>query len=136
MCGFAEDIGYSNELCSYARSSIGSVLKPSESPLDGLPTPQALLACNNICGTVLKWYDAVSELTGAPVFLFDTPALDVEQQSYHIAYVKDGINRLVEFLSDTLGAELTEERMNETLGWTGLGPLLHLRNSSTTSGSR
>ncbi|MFW9850583.1 MAG: 2-hydroxyacyl-CoA dehydratase subunit D [Candidatus Thorarchaeota archaeon] len=114
ICGFAEEIGYSNELCSYARSSIGSVLKPSESPLDGLPTPQALLACNNICGTVLKWYDAVSELTGAPVFLLDTPALDVKQEPHHIEYVKHGIDRLVEFLSSTLGVELTEERLTET----------------------
>ncbi|MDF1539429.1 MAG: 2-hydroxyacyl-CoA dehydratase family protein [Candidatus Thorarchaeota archaeon] len=114
VCGFAEDYGYSNELCSYARASIGSVLKPSESPLEGLPKPQALLACNNICGTVLRWYDAVSELTGAPVHLFDTPALDVDQQPHHIEYVRHGIESLVEFLSTTFGAELTEERLQET----------------------
>ena len=77
ICGFAEDLGYSNELCSYARSSIGSVLKPEESPLEGLPKPQALLACNNICGTVLRWYDAVSQLTGAPVFLFDAVTIGI-----------------------------------------------------------
>ena len=114
VCGFAEDIGYSSELCSYARASIGSVLKPSESPLEGLPKPQALLACNNICGSVLKWYDAVSELTEAPVFLLDTPALDVEQQPHHIEYVRHGIDNLIEFLSTTLGSTLTDERLIET----------------------
>ncbi len=113
ICGFAEDIGYSNELCSYARSSIGSVLKPAESPLEGLPKPQALLACNNICGTVLRWYDAVSQLTGAPVFLFDTPAIEGEQQPHHVEYVRHEIDNLVEFLSQTFGTELREERFRE-----------------------
>ncbi|MHA1882621.1 MAG: 2-hydroxyacyl-CoA dehydratase subunit D [Candidatus Thorarchaeota archaeon] len=113
ICGFAEDIGYSNELCSYARASIGSVLKPDESPLEGLPKPQALLACNNICGTVLRWYDAVSELNGAPVHLIDTPPIDDEQKPHHIQYVRHGIQSLVDFLSKTFNTELKEERLRE-----------------------
>ncbi len=113
VCGFAEEIGYSQELCSYARASIGSVKNPEQSPLEGLPRPQALLACNNICGTVLRWYDAISELTGAPVFLVDTPSIEGEQTEYHKAYVRHGIEKLVEFLSSTFGKTLTEERMQE-----------------------
>ncbi|MHA1935220.1 MAG: 2-hydroxyacyl-CoA dehydratase subunit D [Candidatus Thorarchaeota archaeon] len=113
VCGFAEELGYSQELCSYARASIGSVIKPEESPLDGLPRPQALLACNNICGTVLKWYDAVSQLTEAPVFLLDTPALDTEQAPHHISYVREGIANLVDFLSTTFNVTLEEERLRE-----------------------
>ncbi len=113
VCGFAEEIGYSQELCSYARSSIGSVERPNESPMDGLPTPQALLAANNICGTVLRWYDAVSEQTGAPVFLFDTPPLDGEQQEHHRQYVRKGMDRLVEFLAKTFNTQLSDEKMRE-----------------------
>jgi benzoyl-CoA reductase/2-hydroxyglutaryl-CoA dehydratase subunit BcrC/BadD/HgdB len=113
LCGFAEELGYSQELCSYARSSIGSARKPEESPLGGLPKPQALLACNNICGTVLRWYDAISQMTGAPVFLLDTPPIDGEQQPHHIAYVRRGIERLVEFLSRTFDVSLEEERLRE-----------------------
>ncbi|NHJ12410.1 MAG: 2-hydroxyacyl-CoA dehydratase [Candidatus Thorarchaeota archaeon] len=113
LCGFAEELGYSQELCSYARSSIGSVKHPEQSPLDGLPTPQALLACNNICGTVLRWYDAVSELTGAPVFLLDTPPLEGEQPEYHRNYVRKGLHKLVDFLERVFGTTLTDERMRE-----------------------
>jgi benzoyl-CoA reductase/2-hydroxyglutaryl-CoA dehydratase subunit BcrC/BadD/HgdB len=83
VCGFAEELGYSQELCSYARSSIGSTRKPEESPLEGLPKPQALLACNNICGTVLRWYDTISQMTGAPVFLLDTPPFEGEQRAHN-----------------------------------------------------
>ncbi len=113
VCGFAEDIGYSQELCSYARASIGSVEKPDQSPMDGLPTPQALLAANNICGTVLRWYDAVSEQTGAPVFLFDTPPIEGEQPEHHKEYVRRGLDRLVEFLGSTFDTTLTDERTRE-----------------------
>lgn len=113
ICGFAEELGYSQELCSYARSSIGSTRRPEESPLAGLPRPQALLACNNICGTVLRWYDAVSELTGAPVFLLDTPSIDGEQQSHHLAYVRRGIENLVEFLSSRFGVALEENQLRK-----------------------
>ncbi|MFW9909401.1 MAG: 2-hydroxyacyl-CoA dehydratase subunit D [Candidatus Thorarchaeota archaeon] len=113
ICGFAEEVGYSSELCSYARASIGSVLKPAESPLEGLPKPQTLLACNNICGTVLKWYDAISELTGAPVYLFDTPSIEGEQKPHHVEYVRQSIHGLVDHLSNTLGVELREDRLRK-----------------------
>lgn len=113
LCGFAEELGYSPELCSYARSSIGSARKPSESPLGGLPKPQALLACNNICGTVLRWYDVISQMTGAPVFLLDTPPVEGEQKPHHVAYVQRGIERLVQFLSSTFGVSLEEQRLRE-----------------------
>jgi benzoyl-CoA reductase/2-hydroxyglutaryl-CoA dehydratase subunit BcrC/BadD/HgdB len=113
ICGFAEEMGYSQELCSYARSSIGSTRKPEESPLNGLPKPQALLACNNICGTVLRWYDAISQMTGAPVFLLDTPPIEGQQQPHHLAYVRRGIERLGEFLSKTFNVSLEEEQLRK-----------------------
>jgi len=113
LCGYAEELGYSQELCSYARASIGSVKHPEESPLEGLPAPQALLACNNICGTVLRWYDAISQMTGAPVFLVDTPPLEGEQLPHHIAYVRRGLDNLVSFLSKQFGTALEEDKLRE-----------------------
>jgi benzoyl-CoA reductase/2-hydroxyglutaryl-CoA dehydratase subunit BcrC/BadD/HgdB len=113
LCGYAEELGYSQELCSYARASIGSVKHPEESPLEGLPTPQALLACNNICGTVLRWYDAISQMTGAPVFLVDTPPLEGVQLPHHIAYVRHGLDNLVSFLSERFSTTLEADKLRE-----------------------
>ncbi len=113
ICGLAEEYGYSNELCSYARASIGATIKPDQSPLGGLPRPQALLACNNICGTVLRWYDAVSELTGAPVYLFDTPPIDDEQLPHHVAYVRQGLHKLVDFLAKKFDTTMEKENLRK-----------------------
>ena len=111
LCGFAEELGFSQELCSYARSSIGSVKNPQQSPLTGLPTPQALLACNNICGTVLSWYEAVSEMTGAPVYLVDIPPLEGDQPSHHLSYAKSKLEGLIKFLSQTFNQDYDEEKL-------------------------
>ena len=121
ICGYAEELGYSQELCSYARSSIGSARYPEKSPLEGLPKPQALLACNNICGTVLRWYDAISQMTGAPVFLFDTPPTEGEQPPHHKEYVRQSVLRLIHFLSSTLHVSFSEERLREVGELSGRG---------------
>ncbi len=113
VCGYAEDLGYSQDLCSYARASIGSTEKPDEVPIGSLPTPQILLACNNICGTVLRWYDAISEMTGAPVFLLDTPPIDKQQLPHNQEYVRRGVERLIEFIGSYFNRTLEDDRVQE-----------------------
>ena len=56
LCEKAEAMGYSSDLCSYARSDI-SCATVNGGPIGGLPRPDMLVCCNNICGTVLKWYE-------------------------------------------------------------------------------
>ncbi|MFX1607165.1 MAG: 2-hydroxyacyl-CoA dehydratase subunit D [Promethearchaeota archaeon] len=113
VSNIAEDLGYSQELCSYARVSIGSTEKPEEVPMGSLPTPQLLLACNNICGTVLRWYDAISEMTGAPVFLLDTPPIENQQLPHNQEYVRRGVERLIEFIGSHFNRTLEEDRIRD-----------------------
>ncbi len=113
VSGYAEDLGYSQELCSYARVSIGSTEKPDKVPMGALPTPQILLAGNNICGTVLKWYDAISEMTGAPVFLLDTPPIENQQLPHNQEYVRRGVERLIEFIGSRFNRTIEEDRIKE-----------------------
>ena len=69
----AEERGFSPDLCSYARAHLGSLLAPGDAPQGGLPRPDLLVACNNICGTVIKWYQAVAQELNVPLFLLDAP---------------------------------------------------------------
>ena len=48
LCEIAEGMGYSREVCSYARCDIGSAVS-GKSPIMGLPRPDFLLCCNNTC---------------------------------------------------------------------------------------
>ena len=48
----AENQGYSRDLCSYARTDIGALLS-GVTPIKKIPAPDILVACTNICQTVL-----------------------------------------------------------------------------------
>ena len=72
LCEKAEELGYSGDLCSYARADIVCSMVDG-GPIGGLPKPDMLICCNNICGTVLKWYEIQARHYDVPLFILDTP---------------------------------------------------------------
>jgi len=52
-------------------------------------------------------------MTGAPVFLVDTPPLEEEQLPHHLAYVRHGLDNLVSLLSERFGTTLEEDKLRE-----------------------
>ena len=112
----AEEQGYSPDLCSYARSQIGSVRDPRNAPQGGLPRPDLLLACNNICGTVLKWYQAISQEYGVPLFLLDAPYQHDAGLPEHVEqYVAAQLEELIAWVTRHTGRKLNEKKFNQAL---------------------
>ena len=70
----AEKRGYSPDLCGYALADVGSAVT-GRSPVGGLPRPDVLVCCTNICGTVLKWYEVLADHFKVPLVIVDTPFL-------------------------------------------------------------
>ncbi len=77
LCARAEEMGYAGDLCSYARSDIACATV-NGGPIGGLPAPDILVCCNNICGTVMKWYEVQARYFNVPLFIFDTPICHTE----------------------------------------------------------
>ena len=48
LCSIAEDEGYSNDICAYARISL-AYAKTKDAPEQEMPLPDYLLCCNTIC---------------------------------------------------------------------------------------
>jgi benzoyl-CoA reductase/2-hydroxyglutaryl-CoA dehydratase subunit BcrC/BadD/HgdB len=123
LCQIAESHGYNADLCAYARTSFGSMFDPNPpTPLSeidgigGLAKPDMLIAGNNICGTVMKWYQDVSRFYDVPLFLFDTPPLTNERiPDYYIEYLTSQLNDYVEFLEKIMNQKVNEEKMLETM---------------------
>jgi benzoyl-CoA reductase/2-hydroxyglutaryl-CoA dehydratase subunit BcrC/BadD/HgdB len=111
LCQAAEAQGYSADLCSYARSSLGSVLAPEQAPMNGLPRPDLLIACNNICGTVIKWFEAVAKLYNVPLFILDTPFIHDELSQPTVDYVLAQLQAMIRFLEGVTGHRLRPERL-------------------------
>lgn len=86
----AENAGYSRDICSYARTDIGTVLS-GKTPVGKLPRPNLLLACTNICQTVLFWYRVLADHFRVPLVLIDTPFVYTQVTQHSIDFVKKQI---------------------------------------------
>ena len=116
LCEVAEQAGYSQDLCSYARSHIGSTMQPQSAPLNGLPKPDLLLCCSNICGTVLKWYEALADHYHVPLFVLDVPFQGgSEPQPHAVQYVSDQLESLIPWAEEVTGRRWRPKKLRELL---------------------
>ncbi len=104
--------GYSRDLCSYARTDLGSVAT-GRTPVGRLPRPDLLACCTNICQTVLYWYRALAERFGAPLVLVDTPYVYGEAKPHHLRYVADQLRELVAVAERVSGRRAEPEALAE-----------------------
>lgn len=108
----AEKAGYSRDLCSYAQTDIGAVLS-GKTPVGRLPRPDLLLACTNICQTVLYWYRVLAHHFRVPLILIDTPFIYTEVTDHALAYVKRQLEDAVPIAERVAGKSLRMERLRE-----------------------
>jgi bcr-type benzoyl-CoA reductase subunit B len=112
LCGEAEAMGYSKDLCSYARADIGCAAVGG-GPIGGLPKPDMLVCCNNICGTVLKWYEVQARRFDVPLFILDTPFCHTAFSREAKRYVRKQIEEYIAFLEQVCGTFFDYDRMKE-----------------------
>jgi benzoyl-CoA reductase/2-hydroxyglutaryl-CoA dehydratase subunit BcrC/BadD/HgdB len=112
LCLKSEEMGYAPDLCSYARADIACA-PVDGGPIGGLPRPDMLVCCNNICGTVLKWYEAQARFFEVPLFILDTPFCHTEFSAEARRYVRRQIDEYIYFLEEHCGRSFDRERMRE-----------------------
>lgn len=111
----AEKLGYSMDLCSYARCDLGSIVT-GKSPTFGLPRPDLLLVSNSQCGTLTKWFEVLSRMYGAPMVLIDVPhSGNGEKDLQAETYVKGQLEELQGVLEHITGRKLEAERLREKI---------------------
>ena len=110
LCERAEAMGYSSDLCSYARADI-ACSPVNGGPIGGLPRPDMLVCCNNICGTVMKWYEVQARYYQVPLFILDTPFCHTEFSEDARRYVRRQVDEYIGFLENVCGGRLDHDRM-------------------------
>jgi len=108
LCDVAEQMGYSRDLCSYFRSDVGQAVT-KKSPIKGLPRPDFMLCCNNICGTVMKWYEVQARYFNVPLIILDTPYNYDGETKELITYVSDQFMEIIPELEKASGHKFTEK---------------------------
>jgi len=112
LCEAAEQKGYSHDLCSYALTDIGSSFT-GKGPIGRLPKPDFLVCGNNICGTVIKWYEIQARALGVPLFFLDTPFFHDELHQHNLRYVEKQMGEYIAFLEDQMKRPFLEKRFNK-----------------------
>jgi bcr-type benzoyl-CoA reductase subunit B len=132
LCERAEAMGYSSDLCSYARADIACATV-NGGPIGGLPKPDMLVCCNNICGTVLKWYEVQARYFNVPLFILDTPFCHTEYTPETAKYVRSQIDEYIAFLEITCKKKFDYDRLNEVLLLSYQGQVLWQEILDTTT---
>jgi benzoyl-CoA reductase/2-hydroxyglutaryl-CoA dehydratase subunit BcrC/BadD/HgdB len=114
FCEAAEAEGYSRDLCSYFRCDRGSTLL-HKSPIGGLPAPDFLYGCNNICGTILKWYQICSRHFDVPFLFIDTPFVHTTVHEHAVDYVIEQLEAFIPVLESLTDKKFDEDKFLKTL---------------------
>jgi len=121
LCQIAEARSYSPDLCSYARTHLGSIFDGEIAPMHGLPRPDVLICCNNICGTVVKWFEAIARYYEVPLFVLDVPFLHGSLTHEIRGYVRGQLDEIIQFVGATTARRLNHDR---------LARVIHLANQA------
>ncbi|MFQ5829895.1 MAG: 2-hydroxyacyl-CoA dehydratase subunit D [Candidatus Methylomirabilia bacterium] len=130
FCERAEAEGFSPDLCSYVRNTMGYVSRqvelgtiPPEAPKGGMGTPTMLLGSGYACDPRVKWFQSLSSrYLPLPVYHTDpmSPPHDVDVKdpriaAHYLEQLRETLRDQVAFLEAQTGGKLDAARLRETV---------------------
>jgi len=108
----AERRGYSQNLCSYSRCSLGYAL----SGMNGLmPPPDILVTFRNSCDVYVKWWQSLHMHLGTPLFVGEAPYVLASEDldNYVLDYVVKQLHQLIKMAEERFGLRFDMEKLAE-----------------------
>ena len=113
----AHSKGYNIDICSYARTNLGYMELLKQEALTGekperlatskaayVPLPDLVITCNNICNTLLKWYENLAKELNIPCIIIDVPFNHTMPVARHNKeYIADQYRAAIKQLEDITG---------------------------------
>jgi benzoyl-CoA reductase subunit B len=121
---FAEDYGYSPDICGYVKADVALQLQGGKHPMGRIPKP-ALAVLTNACNTYIKWGEFWERMYHIPVFTLDIPGTRAAgaqtwpgdaQFEADRRYVQAQIQDLIELCQEITGISFDIDRLREILG--------------------
>ncbi|NIQ07007.1 MAG: 2-hydroxyacyl-CoA dehydratase, partial [Candidatus Korarchaeota archaeon] len=108
----AERAGYSQNLCSYSRCSLGYVLGGMNGPM---PPPDILITFRNSCDVYVKWWQSLHMHLGTPLYVGETPYVLTSEDldNYVLDYVIKQLRELIDVIEDKFELRFDMERLVE-----------------------
>lgn len=115
MCQAAEELGYDNDICGYARISLAyasGVETTNESRR--VPMPDFVLCCNNICNCMTKWYENIARMHNIPLIMIDVPYNnDVTVSDEQVAYMRAQFDDAIHQMEKIAGRKFDEKKFEQ-----------------------
>jgi benzoyl-CoA reductase/2-hydroxyglutaryl-CoA dehydratase subunit BcrC/BadD/HgdB len=102
----AEERGYSQDICSFHRASLGACFTSC------LPAPDLLLTTSFYCDGKAKTNDILARLWGRESFLLDTPHVITKES---VGYVERQLKEAARRIGAVSGRRLDEDRLKEAV---------------------
>ena len=113
----AHSKGYNIDICSYARTNLGYMELLKQEAMTGekpeklatskaayVPLPDLVITCNNICNTLLKWYENLAKELNIPCIIIDVPFNHTMPVARHNKeYIADQYRAAIKQLEDITG---------------------------------
>ncbi len=122
----AEADGFSNVLCSYARTGLGYAALwqdtgeiPDFAPDGGMAKPTMLIGSGFMCDARYKWFQAFSRYLDVPCYNFDMPLPPIgsarrpDTMLHYMNYTLAQLHGLIAFMEKTLGKKLDWDKLDE-----------------------
>ncbi len=123
----AERKGYTMDNCSYSRINLAymdllveekktgktpeALQKLDELKVPRMPLPDIIITCNNICNTLLKWYENIAVSLNIPYIIIDTPYVhDWPIPQHTIDYMKEQFKYAIKQIEDLTGKPFDYEK--------------------------
>jgi len=120
FCAAGEKVGFSQDVCGYARMLMGYLLardEAPEAPYGGLAKPDFLLVNSYSCDSRLGWFAAMSRILNIPLHVHDAPHQPdgASDSAANATYVKRELRSLVAFLEEQTGTSFDPDKLRQRL---------------------
>lgn len=115
LIDYAEGKGYSTDLCSYSRISL-AYKDTQDCCFEKIPLPDVLIFCNNICNTLVKWYENLAKELNIPLICIDVPynyEYDVTKE--RVAYIRAQFNEAIHQLEAVTKKKFDYDHFQEVM---------------------
>ncbi len=112
----AESQGYGLDVCGYVKNDLGLQEMGGQTPFGRIPPPDLLVCSFSGCYVYVKWWEALAEKYGCPLFMLDVPYLrDATPQSEDIQYIVTQLHELIALLEKATGRAFDPAELRATL---------------------
>jgi benzoyl-CoA reductase/2-hydroxyglutaryl-CoA dehydratase subunit BcrC/BadD/HgdB len=126
---YAENEGFSQDICGYLRLAMGYALALSRNentrtaPFGGMPRPSMLLSGSRLCDPRVKAFETIRRYLNVPTYIYDhmvpptedPRCMSKEDSEHYIRHNLEGYRGLVKFLEKQTGKKLDIDQLREVV---------------------